>query len=641
MPNENYYNKIKETIRDYAVQKDSSLTDKDVADAIKKSVEDVYASIGRKVEVISDGEFVKIVHPESKRGISFKSVFAVTKPQYLIERAKFYIEKKITTQFLTIACHILAIVIAKYQWVSFYYKGFFDRNVDLPELLSAHYKQSRKYRVTDVLQTFIATAQKSFSEMVHKSNIDDETSRKLLFVNEYHLWQNIYPLSSLKGNFEVTTDDLRLSRCIFRRATRKHGKPSFKHIDVQITSRDLVCKPIKLNPEYEPESYLKTIKSTISDYLRESHYHLEETDVYEAVKCAVEEMCMTVGRRVILDISAMPPKLLDLTNLDRVREVPLTKIFAVIKPKYFLERVCSFIDRFEREKIFNIYMPFRGQIIKAAVMGETFFLGSRSLETLQVNKRFEGTLAEFGKKHNIYVESGKENIVVHPRDYRMWDLAVYIYEETGYAMSINSHRKILRLKKQGKDVIFNIFGTIGIMPADERIPEEDYAVGTEWELILYDVNQSAREGYQLYVSRKQIDFIVNYITSFIPEFGLLKIRSIARDPGICSKILVEYNGSGPIKWGRYKESLKEIQENLSGERIEIVEYDPDDIEKTIQSALNHDGHIKINSFEKTATVVTTNKGALIGKKGYNVRLAGMLTGFKFTVMTPDEYLMAR
>ena len=410
------------------------------------------------------------------------------------------------------------------------------------------------------------------------------------------------------------------------------------HIERKITPDLIDDKKIELNPEYDPEVYLKTVKSTIDAYLRESSYHLEESEVMEAIKCAVEDIYLSMGRRVILDISVMPPKLLDIT--DEVNIVPFTKIFTIVKPKLFLERVKFFVERFEREKIFTTYRSCRGQIVKAKVMGETFFLGSRSYEMVQINKRYEGALLEFGKKYNIYVESGKEKIVVHPRDYRMWDLATYIYEETGYAMSINPRRKILRIKKQDKAVVFDIFGTIGIMPADERISGETYIQGKEWEVILYDVNQTSREGYQLYVSRRQIDFIVNYITHYIPEFKELKIRGIAREPGVCCKILVEYNSDGPIKWGKYKDSLSEIEENLSGERIEIIEYDPDDMEETIRSALNFDGHIKINSFEKTATIVTTKRGALIGKGGANVRLAGMLTGFKFTVMTPDEYMLA-
>jgi len=410
------------------------------------------------------------------------------------------------------------------------------------------------------------------------------------------------------------------------------------HVERKNTPDIIDDKNVKLNPEYDPEVYLRTVKSTIEAYLRENSYHLEESEVMDAIKCAVEDIYLSMDRKVILDISVMPPKLLDIT--DEVNIVPFTKIFAIIKPKLFLERVKFFVERFEREKIFSTYRPYRGQIIKAKVMGETFFLGSRSYEKVQVNKRFEGTLLDFGSKYKIYVESGKEKIIVYPRDYRMWDLATYIHEETGYAMSINPHRKILRLKKQDKAVVFNIFGTIGIMPADERIPGETYNQGKEWEVILYDVNQTSREGYQLYVSRRQIDFIVNYITSYIPEFRDLKVRGIAREPGVCCKILVEYNGAGPIKWGKYKDSLLEIEENLSGEKIEIIEYDPDDMEETIRSALNFDGHIKINSFEKTATIVTTKRGAIIGKGGANVRLAGMLTGFKFTVMTPDEYMLA-
>ncbi|MCL4491638.1 MAG: hypothetical protein M1510_07000 [Nitrospirae bacterium] len=384
------------------------------------------------------------------------------------------------------------------------------------------------------------------------------------------------------------------------------------------------------------DNYFLRIQATINSYIRENSYHLDGSEVLEAIKCAVEQTYLLMNKKVVFNIDKAPFEIVDLSG-EEVRSIPFKAMFALIKPGHFLEQIKFFVERFEREKIFATFRPLKGQIIKAEVMGETFFLGSRSYEWLRVNRIFEGTIREFGNKHGIYVESGKERLTVYPKDYRTWDIASHICDETGYVMSINPHRKILRLKKQGKAVIFNLFGTLAVMPSDERIKDETYRQGEERDVVLYDVNQTAREGYQLYVSRRQIHFVVSYLASYIPEFREVRIRSIAREPGVCCKLLLQYNGNGKIRWGRYEAVLREIQNKLSGERIEFIEY-RDDIESVLQQALGYSGSIKVNTFEKTAMVVTTRKGAIIGKGGVNVKLAGMLTGYKFTVLSPDEYV---
>ena len=134
------------------------------------------------------------------------------------------------------------------------------------------------------------------------------------------------------------------------------------HVERKITPDLIDDKKIELNPEYDPEVYLKTVKSTIDTYLRENSYHLEESEVMDAIKCAVEDIYLSMGRKAILDISVMPPKLLDIT--DEVSIVPFTTIFAIIKPRLFLERVKFFVERFEREKIFATYRPFGVRLLK-------------------------------------------------------------------------------------------------------------------------------------------------------------------------------------------------------------------------------------------------------------------------------------
>lgn len=67
MANENYFNKIKESIAAYAVEKNYSLSDSDVTDAITKAVEDVYGSVGRKATLVCEEGSVNIISHGDKK----------------------------------------------------------------------------------------------------------------------------------------------------------------------------------------------------------------------------------------------------------------------------------------------------------------------------------------------------------------------------------------------------------------------------------------------------------------------------------------------------------------------------------------------------------------------------------------------
>lgn len=89
-----------------------------------------------------------------------------------------------------------------------------------------------------------------------------------------------------------------------------------------------------------------------------------------------------------------------------------------------------------------MFRPYKSKIITAQVIGETFFLGDRVWENLEIFPfPFKGTLREFGQKYNMYIESGKETIVIPTGTWKIWDIAKMIYEQTGYVMSINPHKK--------------------------------------------------------------------------------------------------------------------------------------------------------------------------------------------------------
>jgi transcription antitermination factor NusA-like protein len=373
------------------------------------------------------------------------------------------------------------------------------------------------------------------------------------------------------------------------------------------------------------------IKQAIVNFIKERNYHLVEEEVVEAIKSAMEEIFEQKNIKAIFDTRRMA--IIELSE-NPVERGP-SWIFKFISPKYLLRVIENHIDRYEREKIFSVFRPMKSRIINAEAVGETFHLGSHIKRAIDL-RNFEGPLYEFGRQHDIYVEGGKETIYIPQREWFMWDLARYIFDKTGYCMSVNPHRKILRLKKQEKAVIFNVNGVDAVMPSDERIKGENYISFREWEVILYNVNQTCLEGFQLYVSRRQIDFLVNYLYQYIPEMKTTKVKAVAREPGVMSKILIDRDGTR-FRANNYADILSEVSKKLNGEKIEIVYYDGD-TEQVLRSALNHDGSIKVNSIDKKAIVITDRKGKVIGKQGVNVKLTGMLTGYDISVMTMDEYV---
>src|SRR5690606_30361225 len=78
---------------------------------------------------------------------------------------------------------------------------------------------------------------------------------------------------------------------------------------------------------------------------------------------------------------------------------------------------------------------------------------------------------------------------------------------------------------------------------------------------------------------------------------------------------------------------------LDGERIDIVQYDPDPA-KFIKNALNPADIVNVicNEADQTADVLVArgNLSLAIGKRGQNARLAAKLTGWKIDIRSEEE-----
>jgi N utilization substance protein A len=126
----------------------------------------------------------------------------------------------------------------------------------------------------------------------------------------------------------------------------------------------------------------------------------------------------------------------------------------------------------------------------------------------------------------------------------------------------------------------------------------------------------------------------------VPEIhsGVVELKSIAREAGHRSKIAVAARQPGidPVGScvGLRGIRIQNIVNELNGERIDIMEWDPNPA-TFISNALSPAPvvSVTINDEEKVATVVVPDRqlSLAIGREGQNARLAARLTGFRIDI----------
>ncbi len=183
----------------------------------------------------------------------------------------------------------------------------------------------------------------------------------------------------------------------------------------------------------------------------------------------------------------------------------------------------------------------------------------------------------------------------------------------------------------------------GIIPPQEQIPGERYTRGSRIRGYLYHVEESPR-GITLRISRTHPKFLEKLFAYESPEVasGVVEIKSIAREPGSRSKIAVwtEDANIDPVGScvGQKGVRVSTVMNELSGEKIDIIEWSPDP-EEFVTKSLSPAKviGIELSEEEHKATIeVTPDQLSLaIGKGGQNVRLAARLTGWKIDIKGSD------
>ena len=147
------------------------------------------------------------------------------------------------------------------------------------------------------------------------------------------------------------------------------------------------------------------------------------------------------------------------------------------------------------------------------------------------------------------------------------------------------------------------------------------------------------------LSRTKPHLVQRLFEQEIPEIaeGVIEIRAIAREPGYRTKVAVSSTDQRVDCVGACVgvrgNRIKNIVDELAGERIDIVRYS-DDMQVLIPNALQPaevEEVILCQMLGRAIVLVQEDQLSLaIGRRGQNVRLASKLCGWDIEIMTREE-----
>lgn len=178
-----------------------------------------------------------------------------------------------------------------------------------------------------------------------------------------------------------------------------------------------------------------------------------------------------------------------------------------------------------------------------------------------------------------------------------------------------------------------------ILPKNEQIPADFYKKGDTVKAVVQRVEMQ-NGSPRIILSRTSPAFLERLFEQEVPEVfdGLITIKNIVREPGERAKVAVEsYDDRiDPVGAcvGMKGSRIHGIVRELRNENIDVINY-TNNVSLFIQRALSPAKitSIKIDEETKRASVFMRpdQVSLAIGKGGYNIRLAGKLTGFEIDV----------
>lgn len=198
---------------------------------------------------------------------------------------------------------------------------------------------------------------------------------------------------------------------------------------------------------------------------------------------------------------------------------------------------------------------------------------------------------------------------------------------------------------ENKNVYIDLGKVEAVLMPNEQIPGETYQYHERMKTYIVEVKRTTKGGPQIIVSRTHPGLLKRLFELEVPEIhdGVVEIKSVAREPGMRSKISV-YTADSNIDpvgacVGHKGMRVQTIVGELRGEKIDIVKYSEDPAQY-VANALSPAKVVstKINEDEKICRVVVPDYqlSLAIGKEGQNARLAAKLTGWKIDIKSETQ-----
>ncbi len=240
-------------------------------------------------------------------------------------------------------------------------------------------------------------------------------------------------------------------------------------------------------------------------------------------------------------------------------------------------------------------------------------------------------LKDFGRRDILAI---RQNLVGKVQDYERASIFTKYKEKVGEIVICEVYqawkREVLLLDEEGVEVV---------LPKSEQIPGDYFRKGDTVKAIVLKVEM--KNGIpSIILSRVSPIFLERLFEQEVPEIydGLILIKDAVRQPGERAKIAVEsyddridpVGSCVGVKGSRIHNIIRE----LKNENIDVINYTTNP-ELYITRALSPAKVISVTVDEenkKADVYMQPDQVSLaIGKGGYNIRLAGKLTGYEIEV----------
>ena len=182
-------------------------------------------------------------------------------------------------------------------------------------------------------------------------------------------------------------------------------------------------------------------------------------------------------------------------------------------------------------------------------------------------------------------------------------------------------------------------GTEAVLPGSEQVRNEHPRSNQRLKVVIMRVDREAK-GPPVVVSRSHRWLLRRMLESEVPEVanGTVIVKSVAREGGFRSKVAVtsRMQNIDPIGAcvGMRGSRIQNIVNELNGERIDIIKWDPDPAQ-FIANALSPAQVTSVEADAENHSALVTVPDAMlslaIGKEGQNARLAAKLTGWRISI----------